>query len=183
MLLTPRKANERHIHTFLKYHLSSKYCVKYKPFYLKLKDSEIQIDFYVSLKKKHLPDKDRPIEFFIQIVSEPTCAHILKIYDLILSYSSIIVLWDYMDIEETLLPLVNILNSIADQKNVTSVFSPNLLFLMFCDQQDAIEAENFHQYMCDFSDQIKHIEKNNGIESTTDETIKDGEEDCDCEEE
>lgn len=176
-MISPKSKRDKEIFQVLQSSLSNKYHIHYKSFSIPLEWSNLKIDFIIELKKEFLPDSERSIFFYIQNGQNASLKKMIQIYDLLLSYCSVSVIWDMENVQDKLHPIISILNEICDENYTDSLFTPNLKFLMFCDFHEEEETKKYREEVSFFTNALYTLEQDHGMECEDEEEVENEEED------
>lgn len=177
-MINPKSKKDREIFLYLQANLSEKYQINYKYYYLSLERFNLKIDYIISLKSEFLEEKTRPISYYIQNAQNASMIKLVRIYDLLLSFTSVTVIWDEDDIKAKLKPLVTMLNSIVEPPKEDTFFSQSLRFLMFCDTNEEEEMDRYKLEVTSFNDALIELEDAHGIEDSEEVEEDDNLDEC-----
>lgn len=172
-MFLPKSKRDREIYHFLKANLSNKYDIHYKNSSISLEWFSLKIDFIIQLKKEFLFDETRPIFFYLQNAHNASLKKMTQIYDLLLSYTCVSIVWSEDEVNKKLELLVNMLNDVADENKFDDIISPNLKFLMYCDVHDKDELQKFTDEIRMFTSALTDLERDHGIEEEVNEEDED----------
>lgn len=171
-MISPKSKRDREIYQVLQSSLSDKYHIHYKSFSITLEWSTLKIDFIIELKKEFLPDPDRPIFFYIQNGQNASMKKMTQIYDLLLSYCSVSIIWDSENVQEKLCPIISVLNEVGEKNYTDNFFSSNLKFLMFCDVHEEEETKKYREEVSFFTSALYTLEQDHGMECEDEEEVE-----------
>lgn len=164
-MLHPKPKKDRDIFQFLVENLSDKYEVYYKNYIISLEHFNFKIDFTIVLKEEFLEEKDRHIIYYVQNAQSASLSKLTQIYELLLSYTSVSVIWDGDSTKNkfNLVALIKTLNELAHVTTNEQMFSQPLNFLLFCDEQEEIEMIRYRTEIYSFNETLRQLEIDHGL--------------------